>query len=147
MGALLNSSLLHRLHRATQIAGDRFAKELRDKDLTIRQIVVLSAIAANQSASQTAIVEVTGVDRSTLADIVKRLMMRGYLSRRRSKLDARAYAVELTDEGRRTLQAALPVLQRVEADLLASLPARKREELADLLDGLINRNARDAYRP
>lgn len=139
---LLNRSLLHRLHRASQIASDRFARELGDSTLTVRQLIVLSAIAANESASQTAIVEATGIDRSTLADIVKRLLMRGYLSRRRSKRDARAYAVRLTDEGRRILQSAAPVLQRVEADVMTSFPVRKREEFSDLLDALIKQNAR-----
>ena len=68
-----NTSLLHRLHRASQIATERFSSELGDAGLTPRQIIVLAAIAADEGASQTTIVEATGVDRSTLADIVKRL--------------------------------------------------------------------------
>ena len=62
--------------------------------------MILKAIAANEGASQTAIVDLTGVDRSTLADVVKRLLQRRLLARKRSKADARAYQLTLTDDGR-----------------------------------------------
>ncbi|MFZ1102753.1 MAG: helix-turn-helix domain-containing protein, partial [Hyphomicrobiaceae bacterium] len=39
----------------------------------------------------------TGIDRSTLADIVRRLTRKGLLQRCRTNEDARAYAVRLTD--------------------------------------------------
>ncbi len=134
--SLANKSLLHRLHRASQVVSEKYARKLGDSDLTIRQLVVLSAIADAGNPSQTNIVAATGVDRSTLADIVKRLLMRGYLTRRRSKLDARAYAVKLTDEGRSALLSAAPVLHRVESEMLTSIPAKKREELFALLDAI-----------
>src|SRR5437762_3340185 len=48
-----------------------------------------------------------------------------FLQRRRTKGDARAYAVKLTDEGRRLLRVA----KRVDERLLAALPAGKRQTL------------------
>jgi MarR family transcriptional regulator, temperature-dependent positive regulator of motility len=128
-----DNSLLHLVHRASQIAEERVASALGDASLTPRQIIVLAAIAANEGASQTAIVEATGVDRSTLADMVKRLLKRGLLSRRRTKEDARAYAVKLTEAGQRTLATAVPVLMRIEAEMLAALPAKQRGELVAVL--------------
>jgi hypothetical protein len=125
----LDNSLLHQLHRASQVASDRLANELGDGALTPRQIIVLAAIAVAEGASQTALVDATGVDRSTMADIIKRLLQRGLLSRRRTKEDARAYAVKLTEAGRRTLETAAPVMERVELELLATIPAKKRTEL------------------
>ena len=142
MELALDSSLLHRLHRASQVATETLARGLGDADLTSRQIIVLAAIAAAEGPSQTAIVEATGVDRSTLADIVKRLLKRGLLSRRRTKEDARAYAVKLTDEGRRLLALARPVMARVEAELLEAIPAQKRGELNRLLGMLVEHGAR-----
>ena len=119
-------SLLHLLHRAIQAGTDRFAKALDGSDLTARQLVILKAIDANDSASQTAIVDVTGVDRSTLADIVRRLVKRRLISRKRTKEDARAYALTLTDAGRRAIQEADPVLRAVEKEMLAAIPAKER---------------------
>ena len=129
----LDNSLLHQLHRASQVASERLANELSDGALTPRQIIVLAAIAVAEGASQTALVDATGVDRSTMADIIKRLLQRGLLSRRRTKEDARAYAVKLTEAGRRTLETAAPVMERVELEMLATIPAKKRAELLAML--------------
>ena len=103
----LQRSPIHLLHRAGQCAEDIFHAEIKEADLTPRQLAVLITVAGNEGGSQTAIVERTGVDRSTLADIVRRLQKKGLLQRRRTKEDARAYAVKLTDAGRRVLNTNL----------------------------------------
>ena len=136
MAQTLNQSITHLLHRASQKATERFAKELGDSDLTARQLVVLAAIGAEDGLSQTDIVNATGIDRSTLADIARRLKERGLISRRRTKEDERAYAVTLTAAGRKALDTGAPVLERIEADLLATLPVKRRAELIAALGAL-----------
>ena len=52
---------------------------------------------------------------------------------RRTKDDARAYAVKLTEEGWRILKAADPLAKRVDDKILAALPGQQRERfLQDL---------------
>ncbi len=136
MALVLNQSISHLLHRANQTAAERFAKELGDNDLTARQLAVIATIDADEGLSQTGIVGATGIDRSTLADIVHRLVKRGILARRRSKTDARAYEVRLTADGRKLLESASPILARVEADMLAALPVKRRAELLAVLGAL-----------
>ena len=85
-----------------------------DGDLTPRQYAVLVTVSQNEGFSQTHLVEKTGIDRSTLADIVRRMLKKGLLQRRRTKEDARAYAVKLTDEGWQVLKAADPLAKRVD---------------------------------
>ncbi len=129
----LSRSPIHLLHRAGQCAGDVFHAELQDGDLTPRQYAVLVTVSANEGLSQTGLVERTGIDRSTLADIVRRMLKKGLLQRRRTKEDARAYAVKLTEEGRRVLRSADPLARRVDERILEGLPARQREQfLSDL---------------
>ena len=137
-----SSSLLHRLHRASQTASERLARELGGTDLTPRQIIVLAAVASDEGASQTDIVEVTGIDRSTMADIVRRLINRGLLSRRRTKEDARAYSVKLTAQGAQMLSSAEKVMARVDAEMLAAFPTTKRVELLNQLRILAEKGAR-----
>ena len=137
-----NDSLIHLLHRASQIAEERLTHELGDTDVTPRQFAVLAMIADREDPSQTDIVEATGVDRSTLADIVRRLVDRKLVSRKRTKEDARTYALKVTDAGRRVLTTSMPVLARVEAELLDVLPAKKRGELVGLLKELTQKGAR-----
>jgi DNA-binding MarR family transcriptional regulator len=129
----LDRSPIHLLHRAGQCAGDVFHGEIGDSDLTPRQYAVLLTVAQNEGLSQTQLVERTGVDRSTLADIVRRMLKKGLLQRRRTKEDARAYAVRLTDQGRRVLDACEPLVKRVEQRILDALPEENRMQfLADL---------------
>ena len=61
MDFTLASSLLHLLHRASQIADDLFASHHQLDGLTSRQLVVLAAISSREGASQTDITAMTGV--------------------------------------------------------------------------------------
>ena len=133
VGGRLERSPIHLLHRAGQCASDIFQGEMADGDLTPRQYAVLVAVAQNEGVSQTLLVEKTGVDRSTLADIVRRMLKKGLLQRRRTKEDARAYAVKLTEEGWRVLKSTDPLAKRVDDRILGVLPGQQRERfLQDL---------------
>jgi DNA-binding MarR family transcriptional regulator len=123
----LSGSMLHLLHRAGQVADEMFSQEMQGSDLTPRQFAVLRVLQRLETASQTDIVNETGIDRSTLADIVKRLVTRGLIARRRSKADARAYAVRLTPAGKEALKSAEPASERVESRLLQTLPQARRD--------------------
>src|SRR5262245_53559828 len=96
IGSQLDRSTIHLLHRARQWASAICQAELSD-DLTPRQFVVLLTVARKGGVSQTHLVEQTGIDRSTLADVVRRLVIKGFLKRRRTRADARQYAVTLTE--------------------------------------------------
>ena len=133
----LDYSPIHLLHRAGQCAGDIFHAEMRDGNLTPRQLAVLMTVAQDEGLSQTGLVEHTGIDRSTLADIVRRLQSKGLLKRRRTKADARAYAVKLTDEGRRALRIAEPVAQRVDERILDAVPPRQRDQFIETLQSVV----------
>ncbi len=124
-------SPIHLLHRAGQCAADIFAAEMGGLDLTPRQFAVLLTVAQREGLSQTDLVEVTGIDRSTLADIVRRMLKKGLLQRRRTREDARAYAVRLTDEGLRILAAARPKVEAVDARIVATLTAEQRGNLVE----------------
>ncbi len=106
-------------------------------DLTPRQYAVLVSVSQNEGLSQTQLVEQTGVDRSTLADIVRRMLKKGLLQRRRTKDDARAYSVKLTDEGWRVLKATDPLARRVDEKILAALPGQQRERFVQDLHTIV----------
>lgn len=147
----LDRSPIHLLHRAGQCAGDVFHGEIGESDLTPRQYAVLLTVAENEGLSQTQLVERTGVDRSTLADIVRRMLKKGLLQRRRTKEDARAYAVRLTDEGWRVLNACEPLVKRVEQRILDALPEENRgqflADLAVIIDSLSPETGEDEATP
>jgi DNA-binding MarR family transcriptional regulator len=133
----LERSPIHLLHRAGQCAADIFQGEMAEGDLTPRQYAVLVSVSQNEGLSQTQLVERTGVDRSTLADIVRRMLKKGLLQRRRTKDDARAYSVKLTEEGWRVLKAADPLAKRVDDKILAALPGQQRERFVQDLHMIV----------
>ena len=89
----LDKSPSHLLHRALQLALDIYAEELGASGITQRQFAVLSAVEAYEGLTQTDLVKITGIDRSTLADMATRMITKGLLERQRSAADARANAV------------------------------------------------------
>jgi len=135
--ASLMRSPVHLLHRAGQCASDAFVSEMGGIDLTPRQFAVLLTVAQNEGLSQTDLVQLTGIDRSTLADIVRRMLKKGLLQRRRTREDARAYAVKLSDEGVRVLSAACPKVEAVDARILGSLSADQRAALIEGLKAIV----------
>jgi DNA-binding MarR family transcriptional regulator len=131
-----SDSTIHLLHRASQCAEDMFAKSIGDVGLTARQFIVLSLVAGHEDPSQTFICEKSGIDRSTLADIVRRLVARGLLSRRRTRHDARMYAIKLTEEGEQSLAKAIPVARDVDNAILKFLNASQRDDFTASLQRL-----------
>lgn len=120
-------SLLHLLHRATQISVERFALATENNGLSIRRVQVLAAIADTEGCNQTELVRRTGIDRSTMADLIGRLARDRLVRRRRSKDDARANAIHLTTDGHRALQRALPAIRQIERDFGRFAPALATE--------------------
>src|ERR1700756_1181010 len=117
VGKALERSPSHLLHRALQLALDIYAEETGPDAVTQRQYAVLAAVAAHEGLTQTDLVHATGIDRSTLADLV---------ARERSVADARANTVRLTDAGRAALDATAPKVAAADARILKLLPTRKR---------------------
>ena len=133
----LEKSPLHLLHRAGQCAAELFQTELGSGDLTPRQFAVLVTVSQNEGLSQTHLVDRTGIDRSTLADIVRRMLKKGLLQRRRTKEDARAYAVKLTDDGWKMLRSADPLSRKVDDRILSSLPNAQRDRFMQDLNAIV----------
>jgi len=135
---LVTSSTTHLLHRAGQLAEDIFSRSIGDLGITARQYVVLSVVDGLDDPSQTRLCEISGIDRSTLADIVRRLVSSGLLTRRRTRNDARMYAVRVTPEGKSVLEKAGPIAQKVDAAVLTALSASERETFNNLLEKVVS---------
>ncbi len=133
----LEQSPIHLLHRAGQCAVDIFQSKMGASDLTPRQYAVLLTVAGNEGLSQTQLVDKTGIDRSTLADIVRRMLKKGLLQRRRTREDARAYAVKLTEEGWRVLKIVEPIAREVDQTIVAALTGEDRGRLIELLNTIV----------
>jgi DNA-binding MarR family transcriptional regulator len=116
----------HLIRRCQQYFGDLYALEAGARELTPQQFTVLAALEHNEGVSQTALVEMTGIDRSTLAEMARRMMDKGLLSRERTEQDQRANAVAISASGRKALRSARLAAERAERALLEALPPSER---------------------
>lgn len=123
----------HLLHRAQQFAADRFSEATGGVEITQRQFAVLCAVKAQEGLTQTQLVHATGIDRSTLAELVTRMASKGLLLREKAPGDARANAVRFTDEGRKLYETAITGAKAADDAILSALPKNKRASFAEAL--------------
>lgn len=121
------------MHRVLQLSLDIYAEEAGPDGPTQRQYAVMEAVSVKEGLTQTDLVRATGIDRSTLADLVARMTTKGLLSRERSVIDARAKAVRLSPEGQALLEAARPRVAAADKRIMALVPKAKRDNFLDLL--------------
>ena len=100
--------------RPQQLSGHLSRRALGvEAELNERWLIIRASVGANQ----TQIVIATGIDRSTLGIMCRRLAAKGLITRRRSRQDSRAIVLQLTSEGEAVLKRAQKPPQR-------KLPAR-----------------------
>ena len=97
----LSEAPSHLIRRCQQFYGDLYAREAGGKELTKQQYILLCALEQNDGVSQTALVEITGIDRSTLAEMVRRMLEKGLLSRERTEEEPDGLTQHESDFGRR----------------------------------------------
>ncbi len=140
----LSKSATHLLHRAGQIAATMSMGALKSAGLTDRQFALLCVLAENDGASQSTLVEITGIDRSTLAEMAMRMEKEGFIKRRKSKHDARARSVSMMAKGRRALEKAMPGMKAADAALLGLLPSSRQGALLSGLTKLVEGSEKPA---
>jgi len=133
----LSQSPSHLLRRCVQYANDLFSREPGASDLTKQQFTVLAAVEQNEGMSQTDLVGITGIDRSTLAEMIRRMIEKGLLDRERTESDQRANAVRIAASGKKALRSARTASERVERTLLTGLSVADRTRFLKMLSAIV----------
>ncbi len=106
------------------------------RELTSPQFAVLHALHHRPDIDQVALGEAAAIDRSTVAELVARLVQRGLLSRRRDPADGRRHMLALTDQGEAAWRSAQRSVLAVHDELLAPLSDAEQARLLRLLTKL-----------
>jgi DNA-binding MarR family transcriptional regulator len=125
-GIKLAGHLIRRLHQQsmqtfqtqTQTAGF---------DLTSVQFAALECIAQRAGIDQASLAAAIGFDRATIGGVIDRLERKGLVQRVVSAQDRRARLLNLTPEGEQLLAVCRPVVQALQADILAPLSPEERD--------------------
>ena len=123
----------HLLRRAQQRAVDLFVQAVGENGLRPPQFAVLVTIYQNPGLNQTHLVDKTGIDRSTIAEMIDRLVARGFIERRRDTGDQRVNTLWATVAGIAALEACVDAAMAAQEAILAPVPPEKRAALLEAL--------------
>ncbi|WP_336921854.1 MarR family winged helix-turn-helix transcriptional regulator [Aquipuribacter sp. SD81] len=127
------SRLAHHLDRARASTFDAHGLERWEFDV----LAALRRSGPPHRLTPSQLLPQTLVTSGTMTTRIDRLAARGLVSRGSSPRDRRLVVVELTEDGRELVDAAMASLLEREASFLAGMPRRDRERLADLLRVLV----------
>jgi MarR family transcriptional regulator, lower aerobic nicotinate degradation pathway regulator len=111
----------------------RVRRAMRPLGLGAQQFLVLNQLQALGQASQAALADALGIDRSNLASIAAELADRGLVERTRHEVDRRRYVLRISAAGERLLRRTESAIAAADEDLLAPLDPEQREQLYGLL--------------
>ncbi|MDR6976141.1 DNA-binding MarR family transcriptional regulator [Streptomyces sp. 3330] len=133
--------LARRLQQAHYLLWNTMVSE----EITSPQFAVLNALVAEPGLDQRTVGERVGLDRSTIAEVISRLMRRGLLDKVRDPQDGRRFLLGLTDEGTRTHRRLTVRTARMNQVFLSPLSAAEQtlfleliQRVSDAAEGLRN---------
>ncbi|CAL9364179.1 MarR family transcriptional regulator [Streptomyces sp. Tu 3180] len=133
--------LARRLQQAHHLLWNTMVSE----EITSPQFAVLNALVAEPGLDQRTVGERVGLDRSTIAEVIGRLIRRGLLDKVRDPQDGRRFLLRLTDEGLRAHRRLTVRTARMNQVFLAPLDTGEQalfldlmQRVADAAEGLRN---------
>jgi DNA-binding MarR family transcriptional regulator len=127
------SLIVHRVNaRFTQIAN----KLLSTQDINMYDSRILLFLLKRQEMRVGELVEAMALPQSTMSHQLKRLQVRKFIRRRRSRKDNRSVAVMLTPAGEEIAQACERYSVEVQRRLIESFTAEQVDQLTSLLNAV-----------
>ncbi|WP_244818326.1 MarR family winged helix-turn-helix transcriptional regulator [Caballeronia sp. Lep1P3] len=106
-------------------------------EITSVQYAALEILQRTPGVNQRQLGAELDVDRSTIADLVARMVRNELIERSDDPVDKRSYVLFLTPAGKKTLSTLLPRVEQVERTLTAKLTLAEGRELRRLLLALL----------
>lgn len=125
---------LHQIHVAI------FLEECKSPNITPVQYGILTALSVLPGLDQTALGQEVGLDRSTVADVVRRLEERGLIKRRKNSADKRTRHAHLTKEGESVVSSLRADIERAQERMLAPLTRAQQKVFMSLVSKLVDAN-------
>jgi MarR family transcriptional regulator for hemolysin len=133
----LAANLAWLLSQASYALATQLTAALQDLGVSPRAHCVLST-AMTGELTQTELAHAVGLDKTTMVVTIDELERAGLAERRPSKTDRRARVIAVTKTGEKKVAKAADVVERVQAEALASLPPRQREAFMEALASLVS---------
>lgn len=130
----------HLVRRLNQISGALFLEETASLGLTSVQFAALNMVKELPGIDQATLSDRIAFDRTTIVQVLDRLVEKGLITRERSPTDRRANVLNVTLQGAEVLKKIQPMLDRSDARILAPLDRRDQVKFMEMLTRLVRVN-------
>ncbi|MCH1880240.1 MarR family transcriptional regulator [Alcaligenes ammonioxydans] len=127
------------VRRLNQIHYAMFYEECKS-DITPVQHGVLSVLMGSPWLDQTTIGYELGLDRTTSAEVIRRLEEKGLLGRRVNPNDRRSRQTYITEAGLAVMQGLSAGMNKAQERLLDPLTTKQRQVFMDMLTRIVEHN-------
>lgn len=132
--SIIHSMPGHLIRRLNQISTGLFQDRMAEAglDLTPVQFAALATLRDRPDVDQATLAGLIAHDRATIGGVLDRLQAKGLVDRRMDPADRRARLVRLTEAGAELLARALPLVERLQDEILAGLSPAERAVFVEL---------------
>ncbi len=130
-GKVAESCMGMRVRRAARVVANHYDKHLKPTGLKGTQFTLLNTIFMNPAATIGQLSDILGLDRTTLNRNLKPLEGKG-LIRSGSGKDPRTRTLQMTKEGTKLLQSALPLWLEAQTGVMEIVDNRIKRLMDDL---------------
>jgi DNA-binding MarR family transcriptional regulator len=121
------------LRMAQETSFHAFSRRSREIGESPGRFATLTLIGRNPGISQTELSHANGRDKSSVTPVVEDLVRRGLVERKRERSDRRAYRLNLTPAGRKTLVDLMRCARRHERNLDRLIGRGERKRFLTIL--------------
>jgi DNA-binding MarR family transcriptional regulator len=125
------------IRRAHQIAVSLFLEETAEFGITTTQYGAMVVLRAIPQLDQVSLSRLVGIDRSTAALVVSKLIESGYVKSTTDLKDRRRNLLTLSKSGRRLLKSVTQPAQRARERLLSAFEDHEAKIFVDLLERFV----------
>ena len=127
---LMAATCLGRAARRTaNVVTRAYNQQLSPLGLEVTQFTILCTVALERAQSSAELAELVGVERSTLARNLDRLIAAGLVAA--EKGEGRRIVHRLTEKGAETVAAAIPLWRQAQEAILSRLPAEREDAIRE----------------
>jgi DNA-binding MarR family transcriptional regulator len=123
-----------------QIHVGLFAEECKNFDITPIQFAILTVLYSGRALDQITLSTAVGIDRTSGADVIKRLYRRGLVERIPSTEDRRAKLVHITGDGQALVRRMQPHMERAQERLISPLSPAEQAMFNEMIGKIIQAN-------
>lgn len=118
-----------------------YAKQTCEKqfDISITQAGALLFIAKHEGCYQKELADALGLKKSAVTGLVTRMENNALISRQVSETDGRATTLHLSSKGKEKVPQILPMIKRVNSELLEDFSEQEIDVILRFLNKIINR--------